>query len=230
MKTSKYRLKPKPSILAALLVAFCGLIPDAATAQAGMETNTSNRLFDHVINSRGESRLSLFTGLPVIGSTEYAYGVSDRLTLGLFGGFTPFEQALGIRVRTVLHERTDHSYRVYFCMPVIYYPQSGRADPDAWFLTRPNINFEWVRRSNLRYKFGASLIASASHHDLAGNPSESRHEPSVWTAVHIGVSTPLRDKLSFQAELSYITKGLRTIDTFFGGPPVILMTGVSYTF
>ncbi|MDR8390881.1 hypothetical protein NC796_07020 [Aliifodinibius sp. S!AR15-10] len=186
-------------------------------------------MFDHVINMRGESRLSLFTGLPVIGSSEYAYGVSNRLTVGILGGFTPFEEAIGLRVRTVLYQSKE-SFRVYYCTPIIFYPQTQKPDPDPWFITRPNINFEWVKRSNFRYKIGGSIIASASAHDLWGNASESQHSPGLWSAVHAGVSLPVGANISFQTELSYVTKGFQTIDTFFGGPPFILITGISYTF
>lgn len=208
---------------------FQSLISLTFAQISDVDTQTSGSPFDHVINHKGESRVSFFTGLPVVASTEYAYGVSNRLTAGIFFGYTPFEEAIGIRVRTVLYENSER-FRIYYCTPVIYYPQSRRLNPDPWFLTRPNINFEWMKSPKFRYKFGGSLIASSSQEDLFGDPSKSKHRPGLWTAVHGGISTLLGSNLSFQAELSYIMKGVQTIDDFFGGPPFILMTGFSYTF
>lgn len=213
-----------------LIIAFNLSIPSATTAfQVGLEMDDTIREFDHVINRRGESRLSVFTGIPVVASTEYAVGISGRLTVGVFGGFTPVEEAVGIRVRTVLYQR-DESYRVYFCTPIIFYPQTRRLNPDPWFVTRPNINFEWLSNSNLRYKVGASLVAGASHHNIFGDPSKSKHSPGLWTAVHGGLSTPVSSNMTFQAELSYVTRGFKTVSHFLESPPVILMIGVSTTF
>lgn len=205
------------------------LISTAFAQISDLDSQIHSSPFDHVINQKGESRVSFFTGLPVVASTEFAYGISNRLTAGVFFGYTPFEEAIGIRVRTVLYEQTE-SFRIYYCTPVIYYPQTRRLNPDPWFLTRPNINFEWMKTPRLRYKFGGSIIASSSQEDLFGDPSKSRHSPGLWTAVHGGISTRMGSGLSFQAELSYVMKGLQTIDSFFGGPPFILMTGFSYTF
>lgn len=200
-----------------------------AKAQSILGEMNAPLRFDHVINTRGESRVSLLTGLPVVGSLEYAHGISDRWTAGVFVGSTPFEEAIGVRVRTVLYDNY-RTFRVYFCTPVVFYPQTGRQNPDAWYLTRPNINFEWIRKSNFRYKVGGSIIASSSHKSLLGNTSQSQHNPEAWTAVHAGFSLPVGSGISFQTELSYVMKGLNTVDTFFGGPPFILITGFSYTF
>lgn len=218
------------TIFITLFVIFnCFLSTVTMALQTQLGINNTVRNFDHVINTRGELRLSVFTGLPVVGSSELAYGISDRLTVGVLGGFTPFEEAVGVRIRTVIYQQTE-SYRVYFCTPVIFYPQTRRVNPDPWFLTRPNINFEWLAKSDLRYKIGASIIASASRHNLFENSSRSKHPPSLWTAVHGGISLPFSSNMTFQAELSYVTKGIRTIDKFLGGPPAILILGASYTF
>jgi len=224
----------KTSILrTGLLLTLILIVNSACTphlkAQPTFGKTDAPALFDHVINARGESRVSLLTGLPVVGSLEYAYGISDRLTGGVFVGSTPFEEAIGVRVRTVLYDNS-HTFRVYFCTPVVFYPQMGRQNPDAWYLTRPNINFEWVRKSNFRYKVGGSLIGSSSHKGLFGDASQTKHDPEMWTAIHAGFSLPVGSDISFQTELSYVMKGLKTVDTFFGGPPSILITGFSYTF
>lgn len=221
-------ISTKASVLSSILLLL--MVGSSASQTLGQITqNSDGRYFDHVINRRGESRISVFTGIPVIASTEYAFGISRRVTVGVFGGFTPFEEAIGIRVRTVIYEHRK-SFRVYYCTPVIFYPQTRKSDSDPWFLIRPNINFEWMPKSNLRYKVGASVIGSSSYEDLFGDPSKSRHSPEIYTAVHAGISLPVALRMSFQAELSYVMKGIHTTSEFYGGPPIILMTGISFTF
>lgn len=100
-----------------ILCAGYGEGPIASAQQIPIDGQEPPQIFDHVINSRGESRISLFTGIPVIGSTEYAYGLSDRLTVGVLGGTTPAEEAIGVRFRTVLYERPD-SYRCISVRPL----------------------------------------------------------------------------------------------------------------
>lgn len=210
------------------------LLPgNAAAFQLVSDTRERPSPFDHVINRRGESRISLLTGIPVVGTAEYAYGVSDRLTVGVFGGFTPFEEAVGIRVRvrTVLYQN-ERTFRIYYCTPIVFYPQRNRTEPEPWWLIRPNINFEWLTTSGFRYKFGGSVIGVASHRRVFGSANSGNEQlsPELWTAIHSGFSMPVGKQLSFQAELSYITKGTDTITDFFGGPPLIAIIGLSYTF
>lgn len=230
MKNLLFTTNPQKVPLLLLCAVTIFAFPAISVAfQLNFSEPARDKGFDHVINNRGESRVSLLTGIPVVGTVEYAYGVSDRLTFGVLGGFTPFEEAIGIRVRTVVHQKKE-SFRVYYCTPVVFYPQTNMPDAEPWWLIRPNINFEWLTNSGLRYKFGGSLIGVASHQRIFGKPSNEKLSPELWSAVHAGVSMPVAFQLSFQAEFSYITKGLRTIDTFFGGPPVLAIVGISYTF
>lgn len=229
-RTEHVKAKRFQLVSTILLMVF--FLPGHASAyQVFNEGDMKSSTFDHVINRRAESRISLLTGIPVIGTAEYAYGVTDRLTFGVFGGYTPFEEAVGIRVRTVLHQK-DAAFRIYYCNPVVFYPQRNKADPEPWWLIRPNINFEWLAKSGFRYKVGGSLIGVASHRRVFGKANSGKEQlsPELWTAVHGGFSLPVGKQLSFQAEISYITKGVDTITTFFGGPPLIAITGFSYTF
>lgn len=187
----------------------------------------SNRNFDHVINRRQESRLTIATGIPFIGIGEYAYGLSDRTTIGFMAGLTPAVEGYGVRIRRVLYQSAEN-YRVYFCTPVIYYPTLSGGDP--WWLTRPNINFEWLTKSDLRYKAGGSIIAAASNNSLFGDAAKATLSPDIWTSVHGGFSLPLRGNFSFQTEVSYVSKGVKPVKEFVGAPPVILVLGVSYIF
>jgi len=229
--TSKHTTK-RLSALLLLPVILLSTLPGIAPAyQVISGKKALPDSFDHVINRRGESRVSFLTGIPVLGTAEYAYGISDRLTFGVFGGFTPFEEAIGIRVRTVVHQKSE-LFRVYYCTPIVFYPQATMAVAEPWWLIRPNINFEWLADSGIRYKFGGSVIGAASHRRVFGIAGRENEQlsPELWTAIHGGFSMPAGRRVSFQAELSYITKGVHTIKDFFGGPPVIAIVGFSHTF
>ncbi|NGP77950.1 hypothetical protein G3570_14975 [Balneolaceae bacterium YR4-1] len=228
--------RDNPSKMISKLLVLTGLlfylVPSPVAAyQFPEEIPAKTYSFDHVINRRGESRITMLTGIPIVGTAEYAYGISDRLTAGVFGGFTPFEEAVGIRVRTVLYQKKA-LFRVYYCTPIVFYPQRSLVDPEPWWLIRPNINFEWLVNSGFRYKFGASMIGVATHRQVfgGGGTGDQQLSPELWTAIHGGFSLPVGKQLSFQTELSYITKGMGTITDFFGGPPMLAIVGFSYTF
>jgi len=205
-------------LLAAVLLATCGL-----TVQA----QQISHLNDHVLNARGQGRVTVATGVPYVGITEYAHGLSDRVTVGVLGGFTPRVPGYGIRARAVLYQPHD-GFRVYFCTPVILYPKSGGRDP--WWLVRPNINLEWITTPGLRYKFGGSVIATTSHYALFGSASRATFAPGFWQAIHGGVSFPIRPGVTFQVESSLVLDGPRVAGSdWVGGPPVIVVIGTAWT-
>lgn len=190
---------------------------------------TFNHESDHVLNYKGQSRFTFVTGIPYVAIGEYAYGFSDRITIGLVAGLTPRTDGYGIRARAVLYQPGD-DFRIYFCTPVLFYPKTKDLGGDPWWLTRPNINFEWITPSGFRYKVGGSLIAAASHHSLFGDPSRAKFSPGIWNAVHGGVSVPLSSNIMFQCETSLVMSGLKVAGPdWVGGPPVILVLGLSYT-
>ena len=199
--------------------------PDSTIALKEYRQNIP-ALFDHVINRKGESRITLATGIPFVGVAEYAYGVTDRFTVGVLGGVTPAVEGYGFRMRGVVYQKTDR-YRVYFCTPVIYYPRLSGGDP--WWLARPNINFEWVNKHNFRYKLGGSLFLAASNNSLFGDAEKATLDPDVWSSIHAGMSVPVKGNISFQTEVSYVSKGVKPIKDFVGAPPVVLVLGLSYT-
>jgi len=189
-----------------------------AARAANLRAQDITHAYDHVLNYRAQSRLTLATGIPYLAIGEYAYGLSDRVTLGVMAGVTPSVEGYGIRVRTVVHQ-TDPRYRVYFCTPVFYYPNAHISGHGSWWLTRPNINFEWMTPGGFRYKVGGSVIAVAS----ASEPV------SFWDAVHSGISFPVGPVVTLQLEASLVTRGLQVTGTnWVGGPPVILVLGTSW--
>ncbi len=185
---------------------------------------------DHVFVPGGNWLVTAATGIPYLGVAELAYGVSDRITIGALYGLTPNVEGYGIRARTILYQHLDN-FRIYFCVPVIYYPKTKELGGEPWFLTRPNINFEWVTDSSFRYKFGGSIIAAASQPSLfASERNEEGFKGGTWNAIHGGISFPLSETIMFQTELSAVLNGFTLAGKdWVGGPPVILVIGVSYT-
>ncbi len=203
------------------------LVAASSLAAYGQPLNHEN---DHVLNYKGQSRITLATGIPYVAIGEYAYGVSDRITLGVLAGLTPSVEGYGIRARAVLYQPGE-SFRIYFCTPVLFYPKTKDLGGDAWWLTRPNINFEWMTSSGFRYKVGGSIIAAASHKTLFGNPSDAKFHPGIWNSVHAGFSLPTSSGVTFQCEASLVMSGLKVAGPdWVGGPPMILVLGVSYNF
>ncbi len=201
------------------------LLPFSPVHLSGQQFNHVN---DHVLNAKGKGRITLATGIPYVAIGEYAYGISDRVTVGVLAGVTPMVEGYGIRARAVLHE-PHHGFRIYFCTPVLFYPKTKGLGGDPWWLARPNINFEWITERGFRYKVGGGLIAAASHHSLFGDPSAAKFAPDIWNSVHGGISFPIGSDATFQIEASLIMNGFRVADHWVGGPPVLLVTGISWS-
>ena len=194
-------------------------------AGSGMLSAQVTHPYDHVLNDQGASRLTVATGIPYLAIGEYAYGVSDRVTVGFLAGVTPSVEGYGVRVRTVLHQ-SDPGFRIYFCTPVFFYPNASIGGHGAWWLARPNINFEWMTPQGFRYKVGGSLIGVVSQRELTGN---AREAPQLWNAVHGGISFPVGAALTLQLEASLVLRGLKVAGPdWVGGPPVILVLGTSW--
>ncbi len=197
----------------------------------GLSGQQFNHVNDHVLNAKGRGRITLATGIPYVAIGEYAYGVSDRVTVGVLAGVLGklTVKGYGIRARAVVHEPHD-GFRIYFCTPVLFYPSTkGLLGGDPWWLARPNINFEWITERGFRYKVGGGLIAAASHHSLFGNPSEAKFVPDIWNSVHGGISFPIGTDVTFQVEASLIMNGFRVADDWVGGLPVLLVMGTSWS-
>lgn len=211
----------KKQLVIPALVAICAI--NLINAQT-----FGNRAYDHVFAANGGAKLTLATGIPYIGIAEYAYGFSEKITGGLLWGLTPNVEGYGVRVRAVVYQETE-SFRVYFCTPILYYPKTKELGGDPWWLTRPNINFEWITSTKFRYKFGGSIIAAASHHSLFGDPSKAKLQPGFCNAMHVGISLPIGSGIMFQTELSAVMSGLQIAGKdWVGGFSNKLITSAAY--
>lgn len=197
------------------------------SVQVGSSQLVFNGNNDHVFTTQGNAKITLASGIPYIGIAEYAYGVTDRFTAGVLAGLTPRVEGYGVRLRTIILQN-DRSFRSYFCVPVVYYPKTKDLGGDPWWLTRPNINFEWIMESGFRYKVGGSIIAAGSHNSFFGDKAKAKFQPDYWNAVHCGTSFPVGGGIMFQAELSAVMNGLTMAGKdWVGGPPAILIIGIS---
>ncbi len=53
----------------------------------------------------------------------------------------------------------------------------------------------------------------------------------IWNTVQIGATQPITDKLVAQAEFGLVMSGIKLAKSdWVGGPPVVLIMGVSYSF
>ena len=194
---------------------------------------------DHLFPRSGNSMVTLSTGIPYVGISEYAYGFSDRFSIGLVGGVTPRVETYGIRVRAILHRKD--AFRIYFRAPVLYYPKTRDLGGEPWVLTWPVVVGEWLLGSGTRLSAGVGAIAAACYnsliHELGFHRAHAHFDEEegfmggVWNTVHVGAAIPLSKQIMFQTELAAVMKGLNIAGRdWVGGPPIILVLGFSYTF
>src|SRR5579872_175069 len=75
---------------------------------------------DALFPGEGKASLTFWSGIPYIGIAEYAYGVSDKFSVGVIGGYTPTTKAIGIRLRAIVAGESDN-FRLYIKTPILFY-------------------------------------------------------------------------------------------------------------
>jgi len=179
--------------------------------------------------------VTVATGIPYVGIVEYAYGISDRFSAGAIIGITPKIPGYGVRLRGTIHERGDR-FRVYVRAPVLYYPRTKDLGGEPWVLTWPVVSAEWKIESGTRLSVGGGFVAAACVNSLLGLEEEEEETEGgegfmggFWNTLHAGVAFPIRPRLMFQGELSAVLSGAKVAGgDWVGGPPVILVLGLSY--
>jgi hypothetical protein len=108
-------------LIAVLIVAFLAPSVSAQLSAVGLSAVSGQSLAtpssDYLFAIQGGSMLTATTGIPYIGIAEYAYGVSNRTTIGVVFGETPDVEGYGIRVRTIIAELPENN-RIYFRAPI----------------------------------------------------------------------------------------------------------------
>ena len=90
---------------------------------SGQSSSSIHYFSDHLFAEKGRSAVTIATGIPYVGIAEYAYGFSDRFTMGVLVGTTPRVPGFGVRFRNILHSNGDNK-RIYLRTPLLYYPQT----------------------------------------------------------------------------------------------------------
>ena len=206
---------------------------------------------DHVLASAGEHRVGLSTGIPFVAMAEYSVGVTEGFSVGAMFGTTPFVKAYGVRLRGLLFENDQRTFRVMMRGPVLFYPSKGASMP--WWLAFPQAMAEWKLPTDVRLSvqagalgticavhlqntlFGANPAAVEDTHD--GHDHSHELEPTtttsvptkVWGAIGFGSAVPVADRLTITTDVNVVMDGLDFAgDDWVGGPPVVMSFGVVF--
>lgn len=192
---------------------------------------------DHLFVPEGGSMFTAATGIPYVGIGEYAYGVSSKTTVGFIYGQTPLVEGYGLRIRTIIGEPSER-VRIYFRAPIFYYPQTHDLGGEPWFLAWPVVNIEYRRDCGRREWIGLGAVGAVCAHSLGTTLGlEHRREMmgegfngGIWNTIQAGISQPFSEHVVAQLEAGLVMNGFSIArkGEWVGGPPVILIMGVSY--
>jgi hypothetical protein len=182
---------------------------------------------------------SAATGIPFVGIAELSYGVSDAFALGGMLGVTPVTIGVGLRPRAQVS--LSGSHRLSFVAPALYYPMHPNPRISPWVLARPVVLWE-RRAAGLGFGLGTGVVVTASTDGILTTTDEesardsnyargTELEPApfgFWETVVATTSLPLGSASSAFAEAGVVFDGFRIADDeWVGGPPVIVVLGVS---
>lgn len=239
MKTNFNNAPLNISILSLVMFVLLGLAPFHTV------TGQEKKVFQHdfLMPAKGKSMVEFYSGIPYVAIGQYSYGFSNRVSVGIFYGNTPFVKGYGVRVKALIAQPSE-SFRVNIKSPFIYYPNMEPKDGDSWMLAWPTLNGEWKLKNGTRLWTGAGLIAAActdmlfhseevpEPEDPPGMPPKEEEEFSLFNTFQFGYSKPLSDKWSFVAEVAPVMEGfkLKSKSGFLDTSPVILTVGLSCSF
>ncbi len=225
-----------PFIIAAIAVATFASLGSAQLPSVPPPSS------DYLFANAGGSLVTASTGIPYLGITEYAYGISSKTTIGLMFGETPDVEGYGIRIRTVIAELSDNN-RIYFRAPILYYPKTHELGGYPWFLAWPVLNLEHEYQSGMCVWAGMGAVGAGSQctvedglgldkdDDMDTHSTTSKgFEGGVWNTVQFGASQPIGEKFVAQAEFGLVMSGVKLAlsSNWVGGTPVLLIMGVTY--
>ncbi|MEP6793207.1 MAG: hypothetical protein ABJB16_02690 [Saprospiraceae bacterium] len=203
------------------------------------------KVHDYLMPQKGKSMVEVYTGLPYVAIGQYSYGFSDRFSAGIIYGYTPFVKGFGFRIKSVIAE-PDQSMRISLKSPFIYYPKSEGQNKEPWVLAWPAVNFEWKLKNEAKIWAGAGIMGAActeylfksgSHMDEPEHIHTEKMEKdekmfAIYNTFQVGYSKPFSQNLSYVIEVAPVMKGfkLKSPDGFLDALPVIVTTGLSYSF
>ena len=200
---------------------------------------------DYLMPVKGHSMLEAYSGIPYVAIGQYAYGFSNRVSVGVVYGYTPFVKGYGLRVKAVIAQPSE-TFRLYAKSPFLYYPKTQNGEGDSWVLAWPSLNAEWKSRNGARFWAGAGVIGAGCYDYIFRREAEMKEhakeehpegeEPElmagIWNTFQFGYSKPLSKKMSFVAEVAPVMEGfkLKSKQGFLDTAPVIVTVGLSYSF
>lgn len=199
---------------------------------------------DYLMPKKGQSMLEAYSGIPYVAIGQYAYGFSNRVSVGVIYGYTPFVKGYGLRVKAVIAQPSE-SFRINIKSPFIYYPNMEPGDGESWMLAWPALNGEWKLKNGARVWTGIGLVGAActdlifkpkeghEYEETPGMPpKEEEEEFSFFNTFQFGYSKPISKKMSFVAEVAPVMEGfkLKSKQGFLDTAPVIVTLGLSYSF
>jgi len=175
--------------------------------------------------------VTIATGIPYVATAVYAYGFSDRFSMGLLVASAPPAFAFGVRLRWLISQN-DNGFRLYFRTPILYYPPHPTLFcGEPWMLAWPVVSAEWTLSSGTRLSLGGGVVGAACVHSLMGHSKEGeKFMGGIWNTVHVGIAFPVNNRMMFQAEASAVMSGVK-----IAGPdwiakfPAIIVLGLSYS-
>ena len=241
MKTYSNKTGLTNSIFNMVLIILIGLAP------MSLVNGQQKQGFDHdyLMPKKGTSMLEAYSGIPYVAIGQYAYGFSNRVSVGLVYGYTPFVKGYGIRVKAVIAQPSE-TFRLYAKSPFLYYPKTKEGDGEPWILTWPSLNGEWKLKNGTRLWAGAGVIGAGCYNYIFRRKAEMKehvdagHDPheetelmaGIWNTFQFGFSKPISRKMSFVAEIAPVMEGfkLKSKQGFLDTAPVIITVGLSYSF
>lgn len=198
---------------------------------------------DYLMPGKGKSMVEFYSGIPYVAVAQYGYGISNKVSLGIFYGYTPFEKGYGLRLKAIIAQPSA-SFRLNVKSTFIYYPGVKSEDGEPWVLSWPTLNGDLKLKNGARVWAGVGLIGAACVEYLfkpGGHADEPGHPPGHQGAVgekdmlmffntfQLGYSKPISSNWSFVAEVAPVMEGfkLKSPNGFLDAFPVIVTVGLS---
>ena len=203
---------------------------------------------DHLFPSKGRSAIGFITSIPLkklpIAVVEFTHGVSNRFSIGLIGGTTGVLALYGVRINALLLQR--EKFRMYFRMPIIYYPErkgtflfdKEHKEVEPWMLSSSAVNAEWETEKGLKWSLGIGIVETfcfsikgifKKEIDIHETPTMLR----VFNTFGGSVSIPFCEKWMFQLEIIAAMNGLKLSQKndfpSGGGSPINPLFTISYS-
>lgn len=198
---------------------------------------------DYLLPVKGKSMVEFYSGIPYVAVAQYGYGISNKVSLGIFYGYTPFEKGYGLRLKAVVAQPSA-SFRLNVKSTFIYYPGMKKDDGEPWVLAWPTFNGDVKLKNGARVWAGVGAIGAAcveylfkpgGHADEPGHPPGHQGEVGekdmlmFFNTFQLGYSKPISNNWSFVAEVAPVMEGfkLKSPNGFLDAFPVIVTVGLS---